>query len=998
MDHARVWARLILVETTKNMKKAKKSIYELQRRTKGALLWVEVDISDGDQVDLVSVLLSERKRIEKLVIVGNSTCILQVWSILPGTTLSASPASSNPITLTICAIQAPILHTFSFNINFPHCLWPNNVRILSLTPSEGASGIKLSETLCALSRFTRLERLSINHLFKPENGRAIMDAPSPVLPYLKEADYKTNHFSILQLCWKVDTPKTLTAVVPRHSSNKNLFTCRDFVKIFCTCDFVIVPRYFNKKGPMQLVGSDMQVECVFTEQTISIRIFPTTPNDALRTSFSASWSRRTSIKRKPYQRSRISTLEYFTNVQLSIPDKQFRRVQDASFLNSSFSGATNLELNMSTLHTLLLNKEATDEALFEKLFPKLSRIHLHLTSSWKMSTDDDCNTFRALRSFLEYPWLQLPVSSLGFRGFLRRVLQTFPHGVFLELMAKSKRPSQKSKGKERSRQRQPHDAAAAAVPPLPDDILRAIFLFNASDPDVPTRRRRKTTITCLFVCRLWYNILMDHGQLWGRLIVFKISDAWKESTAYDAVRETRRRAKGSLLWVEVDADPFLKATKPHSSGELPLFSEVVATDQKRIEKIDINFGDILGLLFTWISLASRSRNDQGSLESLKSLAVVLPVESSSETIRCSFRRRICSVLEPIDSLAPVLHTFSCNILSSKLWPTHVRDLSITPYDGLSIITVSETLSTLSTMSYLERLSINHTFKPESSSATLLDLPPSILPNLEEANFKCNYDTLLLLCSRIHPTKNMSVVVPRRIGSNKCDYTRGDFQTISRLCDMLLLPSNQNSPAPEGLECTMTEQTFSFRTFHVQPGQRQESRTTSFSMSWSRRAGVKRKPYIIFGWISPFRNYTHIRLSIPDKHFRRDRNLPFIIDSLSAATTLEIDKSTLFSLFLGKDNRLDFQSIGSGGGTSVSQVFPHLRRILLHPTWSWKMKKDEEQAALQALQVFREQRRDHIVKYVMDMMVPGEKDSVSMGVVLNALEGQEGVEIKLYEMA
>ncbi|KAF9554179.1 hypothetical protein CPC08DRAFT_727339 [Agrocybe pediades] len=157
-------------------------------------------------------------------------------------------------------------------------------------------------------------------------------------------------------------------------------------------------------------------------------------------------------------------------------------------------------------------------------------------------------------------------------------------------MGKHKNRIQKLKGKERSRQRQAREAAAAAVPPLPDDILRTIFLLNASDADVPTRLRRKITTTCLFVCRLWYNILMDHGQVWGRLLLLEA--CVKKSITSHAVSETKKRAKGSNLWVEVDDTSLLESATNFENLSPPLlFDDIRLFDNDRIEKIVIKYGN-----------------------------------------------------------------------------------------------------------------------------------------------------------------------------------------------------------------------------------------------------------------------------------------------------------------------------------------------------------------------------------------------------------------------
>ncbi|KAF9555607.1 hypothetical protein CPC08DRAFT_765821 [Agrocybe pediades] len=350
-------------------------------------------------------------------------------------------------------------------------------------------------------------------------------------------------------------------------------------------------------------------------------------------------------------------------------------------------------------------------------------------------------------------------------------------------------------------------------------------------------------------------------------------------------------------------------------------------------------------------------------QSLRSLSIELwPVKRS--TAWNNIAEVMCGGgLRPLH--APLLNTFSCNVFLHNTWPVNVRNLAITPFDDSSGMSLSETLRALGTMHHLERLQIEHTFKPESSSA-LRDLPWPALPNLQEADLKCDYGTLVHLCSRINPSKKMSVVVPRRSGSNKHDYTRQDFIEISRLCDILLSSSQGSVENSQGLDCTMAEQAFSFCTFHVKGRQGLGYRTTSFSCSWSRRTSVKRKPYTILSFPS-FRKYSHIRLSIPDKQFRREPNMPFIINSFSGATTLEIDMSTLFSLLPNdKDNLHNFQSEDN---TSVSTgLFPKLRRVHLQPTYSWKMKKDEEHATLLAFRRFLEQRRPHGLKNVSEILV------------------------------
>ncbi|KAF9553656.1 hypothetical protein CPC08DRAFT_223061, partial [Agrocybe pediades] len=287
------------------------------------------------------------------------------------------------------------------------------------------------------------------------------------------------------------------------------------------------------------------------------------------------------------------------------------------------------------------------------------------------------------------------------------------------------------------------------------------------------------------------------------------------------------------------------------------------------------------------------------------------------------------------------------------------------------------------MHRLERLSIEHTFKPECSSA-LRDLPCFALPNLKEADLKCDYDALMHLCSRIDPTKEMAVVVVVP-GYKKHEYPRREMIEVSRLCDILMSSSQGSLETSQGLECTMTEKTFSFRTFHLEASGLKSS-TTSFSLS--RRTGLKRKPYTSLS-IPSFRKYSYVRLSIPDKQFRRDRNMPFIIDSFSGATTLEINKSTLFSLLVDHDNLLDFRS--GSDDAFVSGLFPKLRTVYLRPTSSWKMKKDEERATFQAFGKFLERRQTYGLQNVTEIFV-GTSEAKPIGEVIKALEGVEDVKV------
>ncbi|KAF9555613.1 hypothetical protein CPC08DRAFT_752983 [Agrocybe pediades] len=471
---------------------------------------------------------------------------------------------------------------------------------------------------------------------------------------------------------------------------------------------------------------------------------------------------------------------------------------------------------------------------------------------------------------------------------------------------------------------------------LSNDILRAIFLLNASDTDVPLHHRLKTTISCLNVCRLWYAILMDHAQVWGRFLNIPRSPDYQK--VRDSIRALLGRTKGAVLWIEVDftPGPVARLSIPAITRRAIENVEYALLDNtRRVERLKMHVVEFDELAIVWRFLSGTLQTGTDTVERrwdlLKELSILLQVGRSESLLYetfWDFHSRFERSARPIQH-APSLHTFSCDNLAPK-------------------------------MVSLERLSISHKFKPDPLNETALKgIHRFVLPRLQDAEFVGSMRDLACLCGKICRVARRSVVV--------VDGLRELWEAQADLCDAICLSTRD---ASRTLEHDALDLEFL-------PGR------------------LKIWELLCEGMLG---RYDHVRLSIPDKRMLDSRLEAFRFVTFTTITSLEVNKSTLFWWLVGTSmwdgGRLS--SLGEVFSPRFNRIFRSLGTIHLRLSASWEMSRDEDRAVFGALRETLQERRKHTCqpRQVDEIWVyvDGEQNE-GLWELYKAMEGVEGVVIK-----
>ncbi|KAF4621060.1 hypothetical protein D9613_001234 [Agrocybe pediades] len=542
---------------------------------------------------------------------------------------------------------------------------------------------------------------------------------------------------------------------------------------------------------------------------------------------------------------------------------------------------------------------------------------------------------------------------------------------------------------------------------LSDDILREIFILNASDTAVPLHHRLKTTISCLNVCRLWYPILMDHAQVWGRFLNIPRSPDYQK--VRDSIRALLGRTKGAVLWIEVDftPGPVARLSIPAITRRAIENVEYALLDNtRRVERLKMHVVEFDELTIIWRFLSGTLQTGTDTVERrwdlLKELSILLQVGRSESLLYGTFwdfhSRFECSA-RPIQH-APSLHTFSCDNLAPKVWPTNIRELYIAePHHDLSCITLLETMRALAKMVSLERLSISHKFKPDPLNETALKgIHRFVLPRLQDAEFVGSMRDLVCLCGKICRVARRSVVV--------VDGLRELWEAQADLCDAICLSTRDASRTLEHdtLDCTFTPDTFALSAFCARSDHGTSTSSVELSIKWP-NPSVEFLPGRLKIWEllceGMLGRYDHVRLSIPDKRMLDSRLEAFRFVTFTTITSLEVNKSTLFWWLVGTSmwdgGRLS--SLGEVFSPRFNRIFRSLGTIHLRLSASWEMSRDEDRAVFGALRETLQERRKHTCqpRQVDEIWVyvDGEQNE-GLWELYKAMEGVEGVVIKQCE--
>ncbi|KAJ3510043.1 hypothetical protein NLJ89_g4896 [Agrocybe chaxingu] len=236
---------------------------------------------------------------------------------------------------------------------------------------------------------------------------------------------------------------------------------------------------------------------------------------------------------------------------------------------------------------------------------------------------------------------------------------------------------------------------------IPPDVLRIFFFLRDEEYVLYGRRRRRDAlITASHVCRLWRELVLHYGALWGANI------NW---TTYPAVWLKKRLELAGRAQID-----FVAVVTPHTLGRLLANMELLRRfAPMRIRTIELSFEDYNCATPALESIAKRLRGPFPRLQVLS-----LKNVSSSDDWDLLDRNPSCLHVLTLVDVNPNFHNLS---IFRDLRELSVIDANVNP------LTLAQWLNLLCVMPHLTDLTIKGTIKPDTFATH--DPAPVLLTNL-----------------------------------------------------------------------------------------------------------------------------------------------------------------------------------------------------------------------------------------------------------------------------